>query len=317
MKILVTGASGFVGSKFIEYVLNNSNHEIMGIGRKDRYNQDYDYVKQDLLQPFSEKILNYNPDVIVHCAALSSPWGTKEDFYQNNVKVTENMIELAILKNSRFIYISSSSVFYQNIDQFDITENTIKPNQFANEYAETKFMGELVVKEKLNNYTILRPRAVFGPGDTVLFPRIIKVGKIPYIKNKDVIGDLIYIDNLSFYILKSCETKVVGDFNLTNNEPVRIHEFLEEIFKKLSLPYKKISISIPLAMTFAKSLEKIYRFFNIKKEPPITTFGVGVFSYSKTFNVEKTLKQFGEPPYSNEQGITNFINWFKSNGEIK
>lgn len=316
MKILVTGASGFVGSKFIEYLLNNSNHEILGIGRKEIMTNDFIYIQQDLTKPLKLEILNFNPDVIVHCAALSSPWGTKDEFYQNNIRATENIIELAKLKKSRVVYISSSSVFYQNIDQLNITEDTLKPNEFANEYAKTKFIGEVKVKESLDNYIILRPRAVFGPGDTVLFPRILKVGKIPCIKNKEVIGDLIYIDNLSYYILKACESSVVDDFNLTNNSPIVIHEFLEDVFKKLSLPYKKITVSIPIAMFFAKHLENFYKLFSIKKEPPITTFGVGVFAYSKTFNIQKTIKQFGVPPYSNKDGVDNFINWFKNNRSI-
>lgn len=317
-KILVTGASGFVGSKFIEYaLLNNSNYIIMGIGRKKIISKKYLYIQQDLCKPLCKEIEDFNPNVIIHCAALASPWGTYEDFYKNNVEATEKIINLALLKSAKLIYISSSSVFYQNKDQLNITEDTIKPEKFANNYALTKYFGEIMVKEKIKNYIILRPRAVFGPGDTVLFPRILKVGKIPYIKNKEVIGDLIYIDNLTNYILKSCNSNVIGEFNLTNNEPVNIHNFLEEVFEKLDIPYKKIKLSIPFAMLLAKTLEITYKFFRIKKEPPITTFGVGVFSYSKTFDITKIIKQFGYPIYSNEQGIKCFIDWFKLNGNIK
>lgn len=317
LRILVTGASGFVGSKFIEYALNNTGYVIMGIGRKKVIPTTYSYIQQDLCQPLSKEIEDFNPDVIVHCAALSSPWGTYEEFYKNNVEATKKIVDLALVNNARLVYISSSSVFYQDKDQLGITEETPKPNFFVNDYALTKYCGEMIVKERMKNYIILRPRAVFGPGDTVLFPRILKVGKIPYVKNKEVIGDLIYIDNLAYYILKSCQSDVVDEFNLTNNKPVNIHNFLEEVFQRLEIPYKKIELSIPLAIFFAKTLETTYKILKIKKEPPITTFGVGVFSYSKTFNIEKTLKQFGYPPYSNEEGLKSFIDWFKLKGDIE
>lgn len=306
MKILITGASGFVGSSFMATYENI--HEIYGIGRKklDRKN----YFSIDLTQPFE---LDITPDVVIHCAAKSSPWGTYEEFYKQNVISTQNVIDFCKRKGvKKLIYISSSSVFYKNEDQYDIDQYTAFGKDFVNDYAKTKYLGEQLVKEQYASHVILRPRAVYGQGDTVLFPRILvaaKKGKLPQIIGKEVIGDLIYIDNVTYYMLQACEKDVKGEFNLTDGKPVNIYTFLKTILNKLNIDVQFKPVSIEKAMFFAGLIEWFYRLFALKTEPPITKFGVGVFAYSKTFNPLKTYKQLGIPPYTTEEGVERFVAW--------
>lgn len=306
MKILITGASGFVGSSFMNAYENE--HEIYGIGR--RVLNKKNYYSFDLTQPIDWEI---NPDVVIHCAAKSSPWGSYDEFYEQNVVSTQNIINFCKKRGvKKLIYISSSSVFYKNQDQFDINNTTPIGPDFVNDYAKTKYMGELLVKEQFENYVILRPRAVYGQGDTVLFPRILKAarkGKLPQIIGKEVIGDLVYIDNLTYYMLQACIGNIQGEYNLTDGNPVEIYSFLKTILNKLHIDVQFKPLSINKAMFVAGLIEKIYRLLPIKSEPPITKFGVGVFSYSKTFNVENTQKELGLPPFTTEQGIERFIAW--------
>lgn len=306
MKILITGASGFVGSSFMNAYENE--HEIYGIGR--RVLNKKNYYSFDLTQPIGWDI---NPDVVIHCAAKSSPWGSYEEFYKQNVVSTQNIINFCKKKNvKKLIYISSSSVFYKNEDQLNINNETSIGPDFVNDYAKTKYMGELLVKEQFENHVILRPRAVYGQGDTVLFPRILQAarkGKLPQIIGKEVIGDLVYIDNLVHYMLQACVQDVKGEFNLTDGSPVEIYSFLKTILNKLDINVQFKPLTIEKAMFVAGLVETVYRFLPTKAEPPITKFGVGVFSYSKTFNVENTQKVLGLPPYTTEQGVERFVAW--------
>lgn len=306
MKILITGASGFVGSSFI----NNyeKDYEIYGIGRRELNKKNYFSI--DLTKPFD---LDFVPDVVIHCAAKSSPWGTYDEFYTQNVTSTQNVIDFCKRKGvKKLIYISSSSVFYKNEDQYDIDENTIFGKEFVNDYAKTKYIGEKLVENQFENHVILRPRAVYGQGDTVLFPRLLvaaKKGKLPQIINKKVIGDLIYIDNLTFYMLQACIKQVNGCFNITDGKPVDIYDFLKTILNKLDINVKFKPISIKKAMFFAGLIENTYRLLALKSEPPITKFGVGVLSYSKTFVPTKTQKELGNPIYTTEEGVERFVKW--------
>lgn len=308
MKILITGASGFVGSSFMSAYENE--HEIYGIGR--RVLKKKNYYSFDLRKPIDWDI---TPDVVIHCAAKSSPWGSYDEFYEQNVVSTQNVIDFCKRKGvKKLVYISSSSVFYKNADQFKITNETVIGPDFVNDYAKTKYMGEELVKEQFPNHVILRPRAVYGQGDTVLFPRILtaaRKGKLPQIIGKEVIGDLVYIDNLIHYMLQACVQDITGEFNLTDGQPVEIYSFLKTILNKLDINVQFKPVSIGKAMFFAGLIENVYRILPIKSEPPITKFGVGVFSYSKTFDVSDTQKVLGLPPYTTEQGVERFVKWQK------
>lgn len=314
MKILITGTSGFVGSA-IAADLKADGHEIHGISRtKSRPNcvsHDYNF---DLTQPL---VLNSSYDVVIHCAALSSPWAHPHAYFKANVTATKNVIDFCN-KNpaTQLIFISSSSVHYENKDQFDLNEKSTLPITFVNEYAKTKKMSEDLVKLYQGPWAIVRPRAVYGPGDTVLFPRILRAAKnkrLPLIERSDgkpIMGDLIYISNLTNYISKIIETKATGTYILTNNKPVDIKDFLLNTLSLLNYPAPKRRISVQKAMVFARISEFISATLFNYREPPITRFGVGVFAYSKTFDITKTISAFGQPTYTNEQGLEQFISWW-------
>lgn len=288
--------------------------ELHGVGRRDTVFKNY--TKIDLSKPFD---LPFKPDVIIHCAARASPWGTRKEFIKQNVDATAEVIRFSEKNgNPKIIYLSSSSVFYRHENQIGLKEESpIGPN-FVNDYAETKFMGEELVRNYSGDWAILRPRAVFGPGDTVLFPRILIAaakGQLPLFVSDgpSAIGDLIYIDSLCDYILSAAiRPEIKGCYNLTNNHPVEIQEFLLKTFDQLGIPRPTRRVKISTAMLVAAVTESLYRIFRLNGEPPITRFGVSVFAYSKTFDVSHTLKHLGYPSVTIEEGMERFIKWQKA-----
>jgi 2-alkyl-3-oxoalkanoate reductase len=312
-KILITGASGFVGGSFCRQFATRDDLEIRGLGRSA--SDLPGYIRADLTQPLH---LDWRPDVVIHAAARSSPWGSLREFRNQNVRATQNVIDFcAEQKVPRLVYISSSSVFYREADQLNMTEESPNGPTFVNHYAQTKYEGEQLVRRFTGSSVILRPRAVFGPHDTVLFPRILRAaqqGKMAFISRPGapVIGDLIYIDTLCDYICRAAlDASITGDFNLTNNSPVEIHSFLLSIFAALDLPVPTRSIPRDRALLIATVIEWFFKIFLPRKEPPITCFGVGVLGYSKTFDVSKSLRVLGPPSVSLEDGLQRFIQWQK------
>ena len=311
MKLLVTGASGFVGSKLVDRAGSEGGWETFGIGRRKL--ADRNYASIDLSQPFDVPL---DPEVVVHAAARSSPWGSRAEFLRHNVEATRRVIDFCERRGRpKLVYISSSSVFYRNEHQFDLTEASPIGPAFVNTYAETKFLGEQLVRGYAGPWAILRPRAVFGPGDTVLFPRILaaaRAGRLPQFTTDGppARGDLIYIDSLSDYILRAArDPAITGDFNLTNAEPVAIMELLLEIFRELGIPPPTRRLPVRRGLALAGALERVYRVLPFLGEPPITRFGVGVFAYSKTFDVKKALAALGPPTVPLREGIARFIAW--------
>lgn len=312
-RILITGASGFVGSSFCQQFADRDDLEIYGLGRRET--ELPNYVRADLTQPLN---LDWQPDVVIHAAARSSPWGSLKEFRLQNVQATKHVLDFCDQRGVRkLVYVSSSSVFYREEDQLHMTEESPIGPKFVNAYAQTKYEGENWVRQFSGSWAILRPRAVFGPRDTVLFPRLLRAaqeGRMTSITRPGppAIGDLIYIDALCDYLLRAAlDSAVMGEFNLTNNQPIEIQAFIAEIYARLGLPPTKRQIPLSQAMFVATLMEWFYQCFLPEKEPPITRFGVGVLGYSKTFDVSKSLRILGPPSVDLDEGLDRFIRWQK------
>jgi nucleoside-diphosphate-sugar epimerase len=314
-RVLLTGVSGFVGGALGVHLRSVGGYHVTGVSRGAARPGSVDaFFAQDLTKPLPDTGNRY--DVVVHCAALSAPWGPPAAFRTQNVEATQNVIDYARRCGcAQFVFISSSSVYYQHGDQWNLTEETPFPEKPINLYAATKLEAERLVQSSGLPAVILRPRAVFGPGDTVLFPRILRAaqrGVLPRMSRKDGAapqGDLIYIENLCYFVERAIVENVRGAFNLTNGEPVDLYGFLGAIFAELGYPPVTRSVPVGIAFPVATIFEQVSRLFLGHREPPITRFGVEVMAYSKTFDVTKALTAFGPPPVSLAEGVRRFVEW--------
>ncbi|MCA9129412.1 MAG: NAD(P)-dependent oxidoreductase [Planctomycetales bacterium] len=317
-RFLVTGASGFVGSALVQR-LRESGNSWIGIGRRKLDGPNY--ISHDLGHAFpQDRIEGQAFDAVIHAAARASPWGPDRQFEHDNVVATKNVVDYCERCDNppKLIFISSSSVYYRPTHQFNLTESSPLAEHPINAYAATKMRAERIVETYSGDWCILRPRAVFGPGDTVLLPRIIsaaKQGKLPRLVTggEPVVGDLIYIDNLVDYIMLSAtSTDVQGVYNLTNNEPVPIWDFLSSVLQQMGIAPPSRRVSIRSAMLAATCLEIFYRYCMPAREPAITRFGVHVFAYSKTFDVRKCLNAMGNVRVPLEQGVHRTVSSLRS-----
>lgn len=311
MKLLITGASGFIGGRFMQRFRGTPGLELLGIGRRTL--PDADYRAIDLSQPFD---LDFVPDVVIHAAALSSPFAPRRAYLRHNVDATRHVVDWCRAHGRpKLVYISSSSVHYRPRDQFGIREDDPIGPRFANTYAETKAAGETLVRGYEGAWTILRPRAVFGPGDTVLFPRLLaaaKRGKLPIILRGDTpaVGDLIGVDALVDYMLRAAQRpEAVGAFNLSQGEPVVIQDFLADVFRRLDLPPPTRVVPYRVARVAAHAAELAWTLLPLRGEPPVTRFGVDVLAFGKTFDIAKAVSVLGPPSRTLAQGVDDFVAW--------
>lgn len=307
-RVLVTGSSGFIGGHLFDR-FRSMGWDVTGIGRRPLAKPGY--FVHDLTQPipFHERF-----DVVIHGAARSSPWGTRREFEQQNVLATKHVLDYCTAHEiPRLVFISSSSVYYRPGPQLGITEETPLPQRAVNHYAATKQKAEALVRRYAGDWVIIRPRAVFGPGDTVLLPRILtaaRAGRLPLLVSRDgpAVGDLIYIDNLVDAIVHAAtHAEVRGAFNVTNNEPVELQQFLLDLFHRLGIAPPSKRVKVPVAMAAAALLETVHKLFLPRREPPITRFGIHVFAWSKTFDVSKMLATMGPPRISLREGVDRTV----------
>lgn len=331
MKVLVTGATGLLGRHLVKK-LCDASHPVIALGRNQGVGNELQQMGASF---FSCDLSNRNVmmthclgvDAIIHCGALSKPWGNYYDFFDTNVIGTKNIVECALQCNvKRFIHISSPSVYFDFKNRLNITENSHLPKRSGNHYIKTKKMAEKIVDDsaKYGLETItLRPRAIFGPYDATLFPRLlsaIKNSRFPLINDGKAIVDITYVENVVDAIILSMQApcNTVGQkFNITNDQPMALKKILDMLFELLEMHIQYKRIPKYIAMTIASIMEVIAKFSLDKdKEPRFTRYSIGVLAVDQTLNIQLAKDLLGySPKVSIEQGLQIFSTWWKANND--
>jgi nucleoside-diphosphate-sugar epimerase len=258
-----------------------------------------------------------NQDVVFHCAALSTPWGKYEDFYSSNVQATENIVQSCTRHNvGRLIHVSTPSVYLDYTHRLNIKESAPLPATFANAYAATKRLAELVVEKASAaglSTIIIRPRAIIGPGDPSIFPRLIKANSshgIPLIDGGSIELDLTYVDNVveALVLCGTTNASACGEiYNITNQEPVAFIQVLHQLFDLLQLPLKTKALSFTTAYRLAFGMELLAKVLPGDNEPLLTRYTVGVLGRSQTLDITKAVTNLGyAPKVSLTEGLERF-----------
>jgi len=326
MKILLTGATGFLGFRTLEKLIEiDEVRSIIATGRTIKQSHYLKHPKITyILGELSDKVfveeITQDVEYVIHAAALSSPWGKYKEFEDANLKSQINLIN-AIKRNKivKYIYISTPSMYFDSTNRKDIRENDPLPRKFINAYSTTKRMAEIELINSGIPYVILRPRALTGRGDTVIMPRIIsahKKGRLKIIGNGKNIVDLTSVANAIDAILLSLKAEGAAlnqIYNITNGEPVNLWEKITYVLSLMNeqLPQKKIPYW--LVLTIAQLMEWKSKITHMK-EPVLTKYGVGVLAKSMTLDISKARELLGyNPTVTTDEAIREFINWYTEN----
>lgn len=328
MKVLVTGATGFLGEKLTLRLLKQG-YQVTITGRNPikgsaLEKQGAQFHAADLADEKRIPALCKGQEIVFHCGALSSPWGKYDDFYGSNVLGTRHVIKGCIQHRvKRLVHVSTPSLYFQLKDQLNHKENDPLPRKKVNHYAETKWQAEQEVDrawqtQQLETVTI-RPRAIFGPGDQAIIPRLLRLhdrGPLPLINNGQALIDITYVENVVDALLLSSEAPqhALGKkYNITNGDPLRLIDMLELLFSQLEQPLITRNIPYSVASLIAGLYEMFYRLFRLQKEPPLTRYTVGVIGCSQTLDISAAKRDLGyQPRISIPQGVEEFVHWWKT-----
>jgi nucleoside-diphosphate-sugar epimerase len=324
----VTGATGFLGGRVVEKLLEQGERVIA-------YGRNLDSLKQlDELGATCIQAELTNREVLVdsiplgacviHCAALSSPWAKTSAYYKTNVIGTQVLASAALERRvSRFIHVSTANVYAQLHAREGIRESDPLPPEMLSMYAKTKLQAELVVDQYVEMglpAITLRPCGIIGPKDRTIVPRLLNLARKGFIPvmNDSVKVDLVYVDNVVEAIL--CAANAPGDcigekYNISNGEPVQLVKTLEEMLMTMGYPVRRKRFKVQTALRIAGLLELAYRKFSLKGEPIVTRFGVQSLAYTRTLNIEKARDELGyRPVVSLQDGLKRTAQWFSRSG---
>jgi nucleoside-diphosphate-sugar epimerase len=310
MKILVTGATGFLGSRAC-HALAARGASVVGVGRNVELGAKLTapgvaFVAADLRDPAAVRPLCRGVDCVVHSAALSSPWGRPAEFVAANVTATRTLLRSALEHGVKtFVHISSPSVYFDFTDRLDIAETDPVARRFASAYSASKYEAEWAVHQAAARglrVVILRPRGIFGPGDTSIIPRIVaahRAGALRVIGDGRNVVDLTHVDNVVHAIERAiaCSAPLPDPvFNISNGEPVRLWDFINEIVTGVGLPRVTRRMPYAVAHQLAHAAEVWSRTFGGWSEPRLTRYTVGLLAKSQTLDIGKARRVLGYEP---------------------
>lgn len=326
--IVVTGAGGFLGGRTAKFLATKFlNHQIIATSRRnDRSEEMIEnnclYMCGDLCYFDFCDALTSTAEIVVHCAALSAPFGNYDMFYNSNVLATKTLLD-ACKKNGvkKFIFISTPSIYFNYKNRFNVSEDEVLPKKMVNCYAETKLIAEKHVLENngIGIKTIaLRPRAIIGAEDTVIFPRLLEAyykGKLRVVGNGNNICDLTCVRNVieSIICCIYAPSEAYGKaYNITDGQSINFWKTLNFVLKTLNLNPPNQKVNKNVAMFFASILEFKAKLFRDKNEPPLTRYSVGVLANSFTLDISKAKDMIHyKPVMKTYEGISEYITWHK------
>lgn len=297
-RILVTGGSGFVGSH-VARALAAGGHDVVACGRNPyRVPLGPDgphFERADLADPVRLTELCRGCDLVYHTAALATPWGRREEFLRVNIQGTRNVIAACQQAGvSRLVHVSSTAIQFDYQDQVGVREEAPHANPFACHYAWSKAEAESVVLQATQqgfDAVIIRARALFGEGDNSLLPRLLQAadrGRLRVIGSRDTKIDLTHIDNLVLTLIQAGVRARAGQiYTVTNDDPVSLWPFIEDLLRKTGRPSNLRGISRVWALRAAGWIETWHQWRGWRGEPALTRYTAGLLSTTKTFDISK------------------------------
>lgn len=327
-RIVITGAAGFLGGRTAKFFAENfTDFEIVATSRRSSRKEELEnhgctFVAGDLENAdFCNKIIE-NTEIIIHCAALSSPWGDYQTFYNANVVATENLLNAAKKHNvPKFILISTPSIYFNYKDRWNVTESEPLPSKMVNHYATTKLIAEKLILEQNGKgmQTIaLRPRAIIGAEDAVIFPRVLEAfrqGKLKIIGKGENVVDLTCVRNVIEAIVccMNAPQNAYGQaYNITNGQPIKLWEALRSLLLGLNLKPPTQRVPLKVALFAAGFAEWKNRLLTPHIEPALTKYSIGILADNFTLDISKAQKELKyKPVQTTQEGIVEFVKWYK------
>ncbi|MFO7677750.1 MAG: NAD(P)-dependent oxidoreductase [Thermoplasmatota archaeon] len=312
MKVLVTGASGYIGGNLTKKLASEGYYVHALIHKKQSAlsnNSNIEYLSADITDPKSLQKITDTYDAVFHCAALVKDYGPQKDFININVQGTHNIAQAC--KNTKcFVYLGHSH--YES-------------NQKLGYYSQSKYQAE---KELLQQYhqhkfpvVIIRPGNVFGPGATIWVTRLLKAiqqNRITLIDNGKGIFHHTYIDNLIDALLLTINNKkAIGQtFDITDGDhQITWNQYLNDLAAIINKP----PITKNISKKTAKILSKIFVQFSLltKKPPLLSPTAVSILTNTNKISIEKAQTILGyTPKISYETAIKRIQEWFTANQNI-
>jgi nucleoside-diphosphate-sugar epimerase len=327
MRILVTGGTGFTGKALVRRLLDRE-HEVVALDYKEGLKT------QELREWGAEVVLGSVTDeevvrramagveVVHHLAAAFREMNVPDSYYRDvNVGGTRNVLQAALDQGVRKLVYCSTCGVHGNIDHPPGGEDA--PIQPADYYQRTKYEAEPVVREFHQRglpSAILRPAAIYGPGDPerflMIFRRVAR-GTFPMFGNGKTLYHPLYVDNLVDAFIQVMADGV-GDgeaYLIADEEYLGIEDLVRRVGRALDVEVKVPHYPVWPVVAAGHVVEKACRPFGIT--PPIFPRRVDWYRQNRAFRIDKARRDLGYvPKVGIDEGLRRTAEWYRKEGYI-
>ena len=326
MKVLVTGATGFLGEYIVER-LRARGDDVRGFCRKPSTSLAKLGV-ETALGDITDRQTVMNAcrgmDAVIHTAAIAGIWGPWELFYNTNVLGTRYVLEGCREHGvPRLVYTSSPSVTFDGTPQRGVDESVPYPTRWLAHYPQTKAIAEQEVLAahspgKLHTCS-LRPHLIWGPRDRHLIPRLLdraRRDKLKRVGDGLNMVDIIFVENAAAAHLLALDRLIeagpVGGraYFLSQGEPVNCWGWINDVLKIAGLPHVRKLVPFPAAYAVGGVLEVAYKWLRKENEPLMTRFLACQLAMDHYFSLKNAETDLGyRPQISTHQGMLRLRAW--------
>jgi len=313
VRVLVTGASGFLGQAVAHAVLA-AGHEARTFQRRPAGVPAAEDVLGSITERDDVERAVTGVDAIVHLAAKVSLAGDPADFVRVNVEGTRSLLAAARRHGvRRLVQVSSPSVAHAGTSIVGDDALVADPAHARGDYARTKARAELLALGADSpglRVVAVRPHLVWGPGDTQLVARIVeraRAGRLPLLDHGAALIDTTYVENAASAIAAALERvdDVHGNaYVVTNGEPRTVAELLAGICAAAGVRPPAWRVPAGLARAAGGAVEAAWRVRPGAGEPPMTRFLAEQLSTAHWFDQRRTREDLRwTPTVSLDEGL--------------
>ncbi|HEY4326106.1 MAG TPA: NAD(P)-dependent oxidoreductase [Mucilaginibacter sp.] len=322
-RVLITGASGFVGFHLIAEALKNDLKVYAAIRKSSKtdhlkdFNIQYTYPDFDDVTALKKELEEKQYDYIIHAAGITKARSQKE-YEHVNAGYTQNLA-LAIMESNvkvkKFVLIGSLAALgpLPTLDGV-ITEKTTPHPVTA--YGKSKLLAENNLRAFSSlNYTILRPTGVYGPRDRDIFIFFKQVAKRiePYIGKGQQKYSFLYVTDLANAAIKALHSGNQKTYNLSDGNFYDRYELGKVTKEALGLRTVKFQLPVGFVRLIARISQK-YGEMNNKASTLNVEKLNELMAVNWSCGIEMAKAELGFcPEYNLKKGVTETLEWYKAN----
>lgn len=304
----VTGGSGFVGGALIER-LRREGWTVRALARSDASAERVralgaEPVDGDLTDPAALAAGAEGCEVAFHAAAKVEDWGDPAEFERVNVGGTRNTVEACRRAGvHRLVHVGTEAALMAGQPLVRVDEDApLRPDSPAL-YSSSKAAAEQVVRAANGGgieTVVVRPRFVWGRGDTTLLPRLVEMvrtGRFRWIGGGRQLTDTTHVDNtVEGLWLAATRGPAGGVYFVTDGEPVVFRDFLTRMLGTQGVEIPDRSVPYAVAHAAAAGTERVWRLLKRPGSPPLTRFAVWASGRECTLDTSRAERELGYRP---------------------